>query len=193
MTVVATDGIVIAADSAITYGRITTKDRQHCLPKVWAQNGSIFAYAGTVHAQQQFKTWLDQHSSIGPGDVFTSYLNGDREDYFEAMEIDSNGVNWRYVDGVERCPLNPPDAMGSGASCAWAALDAGFDPRYAVLRAIQLNGYCSNPIVWLQRPGTPKETFVQSQLKCNGQWYKMSTLTQRIIDISPTKFRCPVE
>ena len=191
MTVCATDGIIIAADSAVTYSQITTKDRQHCLPKVWAQDGSIFAYAGTVHAQQQFKTWLDHHSRHT--EAFTSYLNGDQEHYFEAIEIDHDGILWRYTDGVERCPLNPPDTMGSGAVSAWTALEAGFDPRYAVLMATQLNSYCGAPVVWLAKPGAPKETFVQSYLKCSGNWYKFSTLTQKIIEVSPKKFRCPVE
>lgn len=150
MTVIATDGKVIACDSQetgaytercaklyrLTDGRIagTTGDSGLSLKMIRYLDGEI-------GADEWFWTWggYGEASLILVGKKHWTNTDGSQESERGCWIIDS--------DSLEEIPARLPAAVGSGSLLAMGAMEAGCSPKKAVKIAIRRDPYCGGPIV----------------------------------------------
>ena len=137
MTVIATDGVTIAADGQAHRGaRITNKD----IAKIHLRHGRIYALSGTTTMTEAVIAW--HHAGADPAKV-PPPVKGE----WGLLVIDEKG-RWYfdndlpYADTVEL-----PFALGCGRDWGVAAMKLGKTPKEAVEFAIDNDIYCGGEIV----------------------------------------------
>ncbi len=138
MTVIASDGVTVAADGLITAdGEIVSNSDV----KIFIHNKSIYGAAGTVESCIKFEKF-----------VIAGTLNKKAKEIdwndFDGIKVSRTGIMW-YVNGVYPTLVDSPFAIGVGGSIAIGAMFAGATPYEAVEAAIRGNVYCGGKILEL--------------------------------------------
>jgi len=148
MTVIATDGRTIAADSLGTYG---SERAPHPVEKLIRKAGRIFAVSG-VGIPHVLVDWFlsgadpEKVPKLGP-DVSWGLL-----------VIESDG-RMSYLSSIMPYaqPAAPPFVLGSGGAVALGAMHAGATPAEAVAIACKVDVYCGGDIVVMHIDGLRDE------------------------------------
>lgn len=142
MTVIATDGRTIAADSQMTYG--SNERAAARVKKIGRSNGYIFALSGTPIFDTVVKWFLD---GADPKAMPTT------AEGWWLLVIDAKGRMSLYSENKPYPgPVSPPFALGSGCDFALGAMYAGASPEMAVRIACKLDIYCGGEIDVLEIP-----------------------------------------
>jgi hypothetical protein len=135
MTVVATDGKTIAADSLTTFGYERSGQPAQ---KIVCKGGKIYAYAGVTCL---FPVLIDWHlKGADPGSMPKM---GDEE--WSMLVIDRDGMNL-YSSAPYPLKVAAPFAIGNAANFALGALALGVSSKAAVEVAIKLSTVCGGEI-----------------------------------------------
>jgi hypothetical protein len=137
MTVIATDGITIAADGLAMRGSRPTATN---IVKIHPRHGRIYALAGTAVMTEAVIAW--HHAGADPAKR-PPEVKGE----FALLVIDKRGC-WYYDNDFpypDRAEL--PFAIGCGRDWAIAAMDFGKSPREAVAYACTRDVNCGGEIV----------------------------------------------
>lgn len=134
MTVIATDGKTIAADSLTTMGA-----RRDLRPfqKLVKAYGRIYAITGSVAVLSQLIEW---HNEGCPKALLP-------EGNWGLLVVEWNTIIGYYCDEAPyRTLVDPPFALGSGGMFAEGAMHAGASPERAVEIAIKLDTLSGGPV-----------------------------------------------
>lgn len=136
MTVICTDGRVMAGDGRVTAGSSLMADD---FPKVRRlKDGSVAGMAGDLRDIVLAFDWLDRGA---PFDTIPKFVGkpGEDDDGFEALVLRPDGtVEW-FDQACVFVPYSPPYAIGCGSEVALTCLSLGMTPEEAVERAAHLN------------------------------------------------------
>lgn len=132
MTTIATDGLCMAADSALggecLHGTIRKLNR--------AKDGAILGSCGQAFDFAGFLAWYDAGGTGEPNVT----------DDFEGLILKPDGTVL-CVDAKGRAfEHSKPAAIGSGCRFAYGAMDAGSSPFEAVAIAIRRDGFSAEPV-----------------------------------------------
>lgn len=137
MTVIATDGKTIAADSLMCYG----DEKDHAaVTKIMSKNGIVVASAGLSGMLKCCTDWYlagasaDSFPKVGDENIQLLVLDGTSVRYFTNTLPHGVGV------GV-------PFTMGSGGSVAHGSMLAGASPERAVEIACKVITSCGLPVM----------------------------------------------
>lgn len=138
MTVIATDGRKMVGDGLTLDGwDILSRDTV----KVWRlEDGSVFGCCGDATDKFIFERWM---SRGGKPELSKG---------FSALVLSRNGIHL-YDDKLVPIPLTGPQAIGSGAPFAKAAMACGKTVEEAVQIACELNAGCGGTITSLSLIG----------------------------------------
>jgi ATP-dependent protease HslVU (ClpYQ) peptidase subunit len=131
MTTIATDGVTIAADGQRTAGseRIGLNAK-----KIIVRDGRIFALTGTVGLFEAAIRWFLAGAEAGKAP------KGAEEDSWRLIVIDKTGALATFGStALFGEPFPYPQAFGSGANYAMAAMRCGKSPQEAVEIAKELD------------------------------------------------------
>ena len=137
---------VIASDSK------NTDDAGHrwlCNKIESLSDGSYFLGSGHLHGIALCKMWAMQGWKEDKRPDFSYYLEDPEERAFQCMHVSNNGNTVMMID-AELMPIEVLDiycGVGSGASYAIGALEAGASPRKALEIACKFDGKSCPPIV----------------------------------------------
>lgn len=137
MTTIATDGVTIAADGLACTGseRCGMQTR-----KLRVEHGRIYAIAGDIAMFDALVEWHNRGAD--PSHEF----KGRKDPNWSLMVIDGSGLT-RFTDNcMYPDPFEYPQAFGSGADYAVAALRMGNTPKRAVEIAAELDVYTGGEI-----------------------------------------------
>lgn len=146
MTVIAWDGVMLAADKLGDAGgmrRTATKIRR-------LSNGMLFASAGTASRSRAMMEWI----ALGAQkrDIPAFQLT---EEYQDTFVVHPDGSVWVYT--MSTLPfemVNQFHAIGSGRAYAMAAMYLGCTAEKAVRVASEFDMYCGNGVDVLRLDGT---------------------------------------
>ena len=172
----------MVGDSGVGYADLVVRERRHCMPKVWVYGDSMWGGAGTSATQHVFQKWQNERNMEGDFQMAPDHS-------FAIMQVKNNGEHWFWPCNEPAYPVIAPDAVGTGTHIAMPAMEAGFDPRYAVTLAARFDPNTSLPLDVLFRNLVGKEKFSQTYIRPMRQWYKVSHYTQRIVEVSANKFK----
>ncbi len=129
MTVIATDGVTLAADSLTTYGSL----KWRYASKIYSLKDGYYAYAGSVSEGEAVYNWLKD--------------GGDKPDVENFYCIITKGKSVRCMwSNLVRCKVPRLHADGSGSEVAIAAMHCGLSPEEAVRLAIKLCDGCGGKV-----------------------------------------------
>lgn len=148
MTVIAWDGVTLAADKRMTMGcHINT------VTKIYRAGGWLFGFSGSVKYMRAFLDWVD--SGMDPA-KFPSVPEADDRVY--ALGIRSDRTIWKF-EGTP-WPIEIEDgcaSSGSGRDYARAAMHLGKTAREAVEIACVFDENCGNGVDELSFDANPSE------------------------------------
>ncbi len=133
MTVIATDGLAMAGDGLTLDGwDILSRSTE----KVWRlEDGSLFGCCGDATDKYIFERWMNRGGGTKP----------DMSKGFSALVLSRNGI-YLYDGKLVPISLPAPQAIGSGAPFARAAMECGKTVEEAVKIACQLSAGCGGKI-----------------------------------------------
>lgn len=141
MTVIATDGRVMAADGLIVDGDTIVSTQGQKLRRL--SDGSVIGVAGEMATLDQYAAWMEGGRLLPP----------DVEKGTEALVLGVAGsVSWLDHRG-RFLPAPSRAAIGSGKAYALAAMDAGAGALHAVAIACGRDPWCGGQMLELA-PGT---------------------------------------
>ena len=148
MTVIAFDGVRLAADS-----RGSASDGLHYVLRklVRLNDGSVFAASGEAQDSQQVIAWLNA-GGIGPRPVVHEHFTALRV----SLEHDAV-VCERLENKLFPFRVRAPHAIGCGRDFAYSAMHFGHSAMWAVFFAARFNCACGPPVV----SASPNEHGVQ--------------------------------
>jgi hypothetical protein len=137
VTTIATDGKTVASDSRRCAGSELIDE---CTVKIKTVGGTTYAITGTFACFLAAIEW-HQKGAI-PGDQ----PKGTEKDYWTLLVMTEDAVDKYSHDLPYSDPFPYPQAFGSGASYAMAALKMGKSPREAIEVAKQLDIHTGGPV-----------------------------------------------
>lgn len=142
MTVIAFDGVTLAADKRCCYGSMigtTTKIRRVDLPTF---PGALVGGSGDYGSVEEMVRWIEA------GEKAADFPAIQRTDKWAAMiVVDDTGARmYEMTPAPIRYDRGEPITLGSGREFARAALYLGCDARRAVEVACALDSGCGNGI-----------------------------------------------
>jgi hypothetical protein len=132
VTVICTDGRVIAGDGRVTAGDILLADDFRKVRRL--KDGSVAGMAGDLRDIVLAFDWLDRGA---PFDTIPKFVGDpkDDEDGFEALILRPDGrLEW-FDQGCVFVPYAAPFAIGVASEIAVTCLRLGLTPKEAVERA----------------------------------------------------------
>ena len=136
MTVICTDGKVMAGDGLVVAGTVIVCDD---FPKVRRlKDGSVFGAAGDIRDVVLAFDWLERGAPFDTIPKFSPDADKD-SDGFEALVLRPDGrVEW-FDQMCVFVPYSAPYAIGCGSDVALTCLHLGMTPAEAVERAAHQN------------------------------------------------------
>lgn len=136
MTVIVTDGKVMAGDGRVTAGDALLADDFQKVRHL--KDGSVVGLAGDMCDIMLALDWLDRGAPVGTTPKFPSDPT-DEDGGFEGLILRPDGrVEW-FDQACVFVPYSSPFAIGSGAEVAMVCLQLGLTPAEAVERAAHRN------------------------------------------------------
>lgn len=138
MTVIAWDGVTLAADRRMCNGPLIgtiTKIRR-------APDGSLIGSAGNADAGQEVMAWYERGAD--PKE-FSDHMRN-RDDFAGLLVIRPDAEVWKYERTPYPMKFSGPHAIGSGRDFAMAAIHLGHDAAKAVEVACALDCFCGNGV-----------------------------------------------
>lgn len=144
MTTIATDGLIIAADTMTTRpGGFREPGHYKKMHVVDAPTGGrwIVAVAGDMSMIDPLKLWVVE--GAGAADI---PFRDDRHADWHLWVFKPEGLFEAMASAPRLCPCNTPNAIGSGARFAIGAFAMGATPRQAVEVAMRFDIYSGGDV-----------------------------------------------
>jgi hypothetical protein len=139
MTTIATDGIIIAADTQSVRGHNEIAPwRQE---KIVRRHGRVYASSGSANIRDALIEWHNAGCNPKEIPVCSKEAGG-----WTLLVIDTTGMHICNEDTPYPMTVTPPFTMGSGGDWAMGAMHAGSSPERAVEIACQLDVYSGTPV-----------------------------------------------
>ncbi len=140
MTIIATDGVTLAADS-LAVVTATGERLKRPSRKIVYWRDKIYAACGDGQLAQPLAEW---HA----GGARSNHLPSDLAACeWTLLVIDRNGMKTLMNDRVIDHEVEPPFALGTADQIALGAMHADASPQVACLIACTLNIYCGAPVI----------------------------------------------
>ena len=141
MSVIAWDGVLLAADSQLTAGGQISCGRKMRRGK----NGVLLAWVGSQSEGQRMARWYD--AGARPGEFPECACGGQSDESTELIVILADGSAWTFEHTSEPVRVHERKyAWGSGAAYALGALSAGADAKRAAAIACQWDSQCGRGV-----------------------------------------------
>jgi hypothetical protein len=156
MTVIATDGKTIAADTMMTFGsERQLGQRKLRVVQLDSISHTVLAFGGTAAVADALERWF----CGGAKPELAPKLGGDAS--WQLLAITREGLAF-YNDRVPYpCRVMPPFTMGCGGDVALGAMKAGVSPERAVEIAIEVDVNCGGEVQVVDIPEALNRAWVR--------------------------------